>query len=155
MPPRLDPKQLVRLVLPSAKHFEAVLKAAERRNVHLLEAMGLEKDDEKSPKVISELLVPLTPEALDVVLATVTLQRVWRSIATRARLSPPLTQRLLRARAAVRLQRWWRWWLFQERLRMLMLVRERVLAVDSNKVSENRNRIRMSRPLVVTPQGVC
>ena len=127
-------RQLVRLVLPSAEHFAAVFKAAERRNGQLLEAMGLSDGDEKSPKVISELLVPLTPFALDIVLATVTLQRVWRSIAARGRLRPSLAQRLLRARAVVRLQRWWRWHLCTERLRMLCLVRERVLAVDSNKL---------------------
>ena len=127
-------RQLVRLVLPSADLFDAVFGAADRRNAHLLEAMGVAEGDERSPKVISEMLMPLTPQVLDVVLATVTLQRVWRSISVRSKLVPSLTQRLLRGRAAVRMQRWWRWWLLKERLRMLRMVRERVLAVDSNKL---------------------
>ena len=127
-------RQLVRLVLPKPGLIDEVFKAAAMRNAHLLSAMGLGADDEKSPKVISELLMPLTPQALDIVLATVTLQRVWRSLSTRAKLTPSLTQRLLRLRATTRIQRWWRWWIFKERLSMLLLVRERVLAVDSNKL---------------------
>ena len=127
-------RQLVRLVLPDQKLFPQVFEAAERRNMHLLQAMGMSEGDEKSPKVLSELLMPLTPQALDIVLGAVTLQRVWRSISARMKLQPSLTQRLLRLRGAVRIQRWWRWFIFKERLRMLVLVRERVLAVDSNKL---------------------
>lgn len=129
-------RQLVRLVLPDEKHFGAVLEAASRRNEQLLSAMGVADDPEarRSAKVLSELLVPISPPALDVVLATVTLQRVWRSISVRAKLQPSLVQRLLRARAATRMQRWWRWWLVKERFRMLSLVRERVMATTSNKL---------------------
>jgi hypothetical protein len=103
-------RQLVRLVLPDVIHFGAVLNAASARNADLLRTMGVEPSQAAlSPKVLSELLVPLTPPAIDVVLATVTLQRVWRSIACRAKVQPSLTQRLIRLRASTRMQRWWRW----------------------------------------------
>jgi hypothetical protein len=128
-------RQLVRLVLPDVIHFGAVLNAASARNADLLRTMGVDPSQAAlSPKVLSELLVPLTPPAIDVVLATVTLQRVWRSIACRAKVQPSLTQRLIRLRASTRMQRWWRWWLVKERLRMLRLVRERVIATTSNKL---------------------
>ena len=128
-------RQLVRLVLPDAIHLGAVLSAASARNADLLRTMGVDPSQAAlSPKVLSELLVPLTPPAIDVVLATVTLQRVWRSIACRAKVQPSLIQRLIRLRASTRVQRWWRWWLVKERFRMLRLVRERVIATTSNKL---------------------
>ena len=43
--------------------------------------MGMSEGDEKSPKVLLSLM-PLTPQALDIVLGAV-IQRVWRSISAR------------------------------------------------------------------------
>ena len=72
--------------------------------------------------------MPLRQEALDCTCAITTIQRCWRGFLAVAGLDPPLLARVLRRRAAVRLQRWWRAQLCAERVRMLLSVRARVRA---------------------------
>ena len=127
-------RQLVRVVLPSADLLNKVYQAARKRNAALLTAMGLEGSEAQNPKVLSELLLPLQPRQLNQCISACTIQRMWRAYVARTTRPQSLARSVLRLRATLHVQLWWRWWLVKERIRMLTFVRGRVEAATTNKL---------------------
>lgn len=60
------------------------------------------------------------------VAAAVTIQAAWRAFSARKHIDPPVSTRLVRRRAALALQRWWKNILFKMRFRQLDTLRRQV-----------------------------